>query len=486
MGRRGTLCAIGVMTFALVIGGLHASPASAARTVAQSVAESAAGGDELKVILVLDTSGSMRRPGGSGGTLLQGAKRAVSELAFSLPPNTRVGLRTYGSEYAGTNRRRSCRDTRLLVPVQRLNPQKLVRAVRDLRPTGDTPIGYSLQRAASDLRGGKAERRVVVLISDGEDNCSPPGPAPCQVAAGLKRANVTLRVESIGFALRGQRSARRALRCISDRTGGDYYDAENADALSAALQRIASQTLGRLGRGKQVSGGDRLGAGPLLEPGAYRFQLRAGESKWFRIEVEEGQRPRVLATVQGLDRLHIPRGARNCPAWRAELFNPYGEGGVYPPYGNSGLFDGVGYGTTGASTARPVKRYPVGIDYAGEWAVRLVLAEDTQDTCSAHFPENASFTARFSIETGEPAVADAQEPASPAPNPSAATNEGSADSGADGDASGRSEAAKKFDTPVREGAPAWVTPVAGVGGLLLLSGAAGGFLIWLRKRRRGW
>ena len=121
----------------------------------------------------------------------------------------------------------------------------MVAAAARLRPTGDTPIGLALTRAADDLAGGTASRRVVVLISDGEDNCSAPGSSPCQVVRGLDDSGVKVRVESVGVALAGKAAAQDALRCVAARSGGSYYDAEDADALSAALQRISSDALGR-------------------------------------------------------------------------------------------------------------------------------------------------------------------------------------------------------------------------------------------------
>jgi hypothetical protein len=210
---------------------------------------------------------------------------------------------------------------------------------------------------------------------------------------------------------------------------------------------------------------------------------------WFRFKVGEGDRPRVLATVQGLRSLRIPVEARQCPAWRAEIYNPYGEGGTYPPYGNSGFFDGVGYGATGASSTGPAQRYDTGIDYTGVWALQLSLARDTLTTCSAHLPEEARFTARFSIATKAPgsqkeADQDEREPGKAATeSPAATPGQPSTEPSAEPD---EPTAAEKYTTPVREGQPAWVYPVTAVGLVLLAAGLGLAVRLRVRRRRRGW
>lgn len=126
----------------------------------------------VRVEVVLDVSGSMARPTGDGRTRMQAARDALSELVRSLPRRTELGLRLYGSEYDGNERRVACRDTRLVHPIQRLDPAAIERQVAGLRPTGDTPIGHALRRAASDFpRVDEDTQDVIVLISDGEDTC---------------------------------------------------------------------------------------------------------------------------------------------------------------------------------------------------------------------------------------------------------------------------------------------------------------------------
>lgn len=447
----------------------------------------------VRVMVVLDVSGSMGRVDGSGQTLLRGAKNALGELVGSLPAKTVLGVRAYGSEYAGRDKSVSCRDTRLLVPPRTVDPARVASAVRPLRSTGDTPIGLALRRAYADLGTSPASRRIVVLISDGEDNCSPADTPPCEVAQQLRADGVKVQVQTIGFALGGAGRARSQLQCISRSTQGDYYDARNGDALSAAVERISSQQLGGLGTGTPVAGSRSLRAARLLEPGTYRVQLLPGESAWFRFRAPRDSRPRVLATVKGLTSLPVPLEDRRCPAWRVELYNPYGEGGTYPPYGNSARFDGVGYGVTGASSSGLLSPTSLGIDYSGRWAVQLSLARDTLETCSQHLPVARPFTARFSIATGARAdsapkpsdgKAATQQQPSATPGTTPGTTSGSTDP--QSTEAGEESAGEKYRTPVSDSAPGWVYPMTAVG-LLVGAGALVIAVLALRRRRaRGW
>jgi hypothetical protein len=301
------------------------------------------------------------------------------------------------------------------------------------------------------------------------------------VVSGLKRQGYQVRVETVGVALAGHRAAKEALQCVASRTGGTYYDANGAAALSAALERISSDALGQLGRGRLVAGGRRLSRAPLITPGTYRTRIRAGQRAWYRFKAVPGQRPRVLATVEGLAALRVPSAARNCPAWRAELYNPYGEGGSYPPYGNSGIFDGVGIGSTGASSTSRLDPYSKGIDFNGTWAMQLSLARDTAKTCSEFLPPRLPFRARFSLQVGpQPATAAssprASAPVSATPSPSASSV-----------SEGGVAASAKYTTPARpQQTPVWLMPVVAVGVVAAAGVAAVGVLILRRRRRRGW
>ena len=119
----------------------------------------------VKILILLDVSGSMNERISLGGKKFAAAKRSLRQVADNLPPGTEVGLRVYASTIAEPKSKnpKACTDTQLVMPVRPLDRAKMYRAVRSFDAKGETPIAYSLQQSVNDL--GSSGRRVLVLIS---------------------------------------------------------------------------------------------------------------------------------------------------------------------------------------------------------------------------------------------------------------------------------------------------------------------------------
>lgn len=465
-------------------GWLSDSPSAAAST------------DPPQVLVVLDVSHSMGKSAGNGLTRLQAARVALAELVHGLPQDSPVGLRVYGADYAGKVRKESCADSRMLLPLAPHDPQDVLDAVAGLEPTGQTPIGQALKYAAADLaaRPGGGSRHIV-LISDGQDTCGAPGSSPCAVADAIKRTGMSVRIETVGVELAGKGAD--ALRCIARHSGGDYYPAGDAEALTAALERISSDALGQLGAGKPIRGGPSAASAVKVTPGSYRLSLRPGQEAWFSFDGAEGADPRVLTTVEGLPSLSVPAEFRGCRAWEVQLYNPYGEGGSFPPYGTSAAFIGVGMGAAGASTTGALDPYSKGIDFPGTWTVRLALARDEDgdpSDCAKPLPADHAFPARFSLQLstdaaeGDDAANATGDPSPSAPEtPGGATDTATPTTAPANPGADDPELAQKYDAPVDPDAPpGWLPAVSAV--TFALAAVGLGSLIYriIRRRRRGW
>ncbi|MFC7217172.1 VWA domain-containing protein [Streptomyces polyrhachis] len=261
----------GLAVAALVLG---LAPAAEARTggAAQSGPDAGSG-----LVMVLDSSGSMRDDDGSGRPRIDAARAAVGQVVDSLPDGYPTGLRVYGAD-----RSSGCTDTRLAKPVAPLDRAALKAAVAAVRPKGDTPIGYSLRKAAADLPAaepGAPGHRSILLISDGEDTCGTP--EPCEVAAELGREGVDLRIDAIGFQVGG--AARKQLECIARAGHGSYYDAPDAAALGRQLQRAGQLSAGgyRFRGGTAAGGATADRAAVLGAPGQYLDSIGPGERRWY-------------------------------------------------------------------------------------------------------------------------------------------------------------------------------------------------------------
>lgn len=230
-----------------------------------------------RLVLVLDSSGSMMEPvGGAGGqTRIAAAKAALGQVVEQLPDEAEVGLRVFGAEVFSRDEPGACEDTQSIVPVGPLDRKALTRAVADYRPYGETPIGRALEGAARDLGPAvEGKKRTIVLLSDGEPTCKPD---PCDVAEELAKQGIDLTINVVGLDVNG--AARRALRCIARAGGGTYYDAGSADELAGSLVKVSVRDVrGFVLDGQRVEGGSTAEKALPLEPGTYVDTAR-GEDK---------------------------------------------------------------------------------------------------------------------------------------------------------------------------------------------------------------
>ncbi|WNI26942.1 VWA domain-containing protein [Streptomyces sp. ITFR-16] len=280
---------IGGALCALVAGVL---PAVAEPPGGAAAQEAVRGDGHSSLVMVLDSSGSMGDDDGTGRTRMESARTAVGTVVDALPDGHPTGLRVYGAD-----RPRGCTDTRLVRPVRPLDRAALKEAVAGVEPKGDTPIGLSLRKAAQDLpkpEGGAIGTRTILLISDGEDNCGTP--PPCEVAEQLGKEGVGLRIDTVGFQVKG--AAREQLACIANAGNGRYYDAPDAEALARQLQRAAQLSAdGYRLRGERVTGAATSDRAPVIAPGQYLDTIGPGEKRYYAADLDDASTVDFAATA---------------------------------------------------------------------------------------------------------------------------------------------------------------------------------------------
>lgn len=180
--------------------------------------------------IILDASYSMAESV-PGGVKIDVAKDGILRLINTLPRAYTVGLRIYGHRFPQDELEKSCTDTELVFPMQTITQEKrtsLKQRLTAVHPQGRTPISYTLKQAANDFVDLEG-KKLLILVSDGEETC---GGDPLAVADYIAGLGVGLRVYVIGFDV----ISREQLEGIAVRTGGVYYDARNAIELTQALQ----------------------------------------------------------------------------------------------------------------------------------------------------------------------------------------------------------------------------------------------------------
>ena len=186
-----------------------------------------------QLLVIFDASGSMQESLGTE-TKLMAAKRVLNNLLPALPQDSAVGLMVFG------HRSSECTDIQLVEPIQPLTPEAVARmqgTVNGLAARGWTPIAGSLRQSLPAF-GGKPGR--IILVTDGEESCK--GDV-CAAALELKNSGIDLTVDIVGFDLNEAQKA--SLACITETTGGRYYDARDGESLGQAMGEAAQSALAR-------------------------------------------------------------------------------------------------------------------------------------------------------------------------------------------------------------------------------------------------
>lgn len=196
------------------------------------------GTGKAKAELIMDLSGSMLADD-AGGTRLDAAKRASTELIDSLPDDALLGMLVYGQRESSdeSNRERGCQDIEVLSPVQKVDKEGLKSRIAGLEAQGYTPIGNALRKAADEL--GSDGERSIILVSDGIDTCAPP--PVCEVAKELAGQGVGLTIHTVGFKV--DEEARAELECVAQVSGGQSMTADDATQLADHMKFLTQRSV---------------------------------------------------------------------------------------------------------------------------------------------------------------------------------------------------------------------------------------------------
>ncbi|MGW0878067.1 VWA domain-containing protein [Streptomyces sp. NPDC002671] len=248
-----------------------------------------------KVELVLDVSGSMRTRDIDGGSRMAAAKQAFNEVLDATPEEVQLGIRTLGANYRGNDRQTGCKDTAQLYPVGPLNRTDAKTAVATLAPTGWTPIGPALEKAAQDLdvSGSDGGTRRIVLISDGEDTCQPLD--PCEVAREIAAKGIGLTIDTLGLV--PDAKTRAQLSCIADATGGTYTDVRHKEELSDRVGQLVDRAADPVVTPVATEGTGQCADAPALKSGLYTDREDFGRQRWYKVDVNPGQELRASVSV---------------------------------------------------------------------------------------------------------------------------------------------------------------------------------------------
>lgn len=185
-----------------------------------------------RILFLLDASGSMTAKW-ERNTRMAIAKNLLTEIVDSLKPtsNTEVALRVYGHQSPKTEK--DCRDTKLEVPFYPKNHNKIIDRLKTITPKGATPIAFSLMEAANDFPDDPYARNIVIIITDGLENCDGD---PCAVSLALQKKRIILKPFIIGLGL--DIDVKKAFDCV-----GTFFEATQEQDFQNVLKTVVAQAL---------------------------------------------------------------------------------------------------------------------------------------------------------------------------------------------------------------------------------------------------
>jgi Ca-activated chloride channel family protein len=212
----------------------------------------------VAIAMVVDVSGSMADPDFSWGderiSRLEAAKRAFALFVaggegldgeqFEGRPDDLIGLVTFA-----TRPENSCPLT--------LSHSALLRILakeepRTLPTESQTNIGDAIAWGLQRLEGERSQRRVMILLTDGEHNVPPPALKPRQAAqiavglgvpiyaidAGGESAGAATGQEGNAQSAADRANAERILQAVAKITGGRYFQAHDSQTLLSVCRDI--------------------------------------------------------------------------------------------------------------------------------------------------------------------------------------------------------------------------------------------------------
>jgi Ca-activated chloride channel family protein len=161
------------------------------------------------------------------------AKRLLIRMVDSLRnvKDLEIALRIYGHQ--SSKSKQDCKDTKLEVGFSKQNHDEINDVIAKMSPKGTTLIAYSLQEAAYDFPKDPNYRNVIILITDGLEECEGD---PCAVSEALQRQGVVLKPFIIGVG--GNDDFMKAFECV-----GRYFDANTEEEFETVLGVVVSQAI---------------------------------------------------------------------------------------------------------------------------------------------------------------------------------------------------------------------------------------------------
>jgi Mg-chelatase subunit ChlD len=326
------------------------------------------------VEIILDVSGSMAGIIDGGKSKMDVAKEALTTVINEMPENAFVGFRAYG--HRSTSANKDCQDSELIYPISKINKSQLISKINSLNPGGWTPIDYSLQQTKSDFNKNPEFGKMVILVSDGEETC---GGDPCATVKKMRDEGFDIVVNTVGFDVSG--IAEEQLKCVAQATGGEYRSAKNAGELVASMTFFSQRAFEGFANAGGVAAGTGFVNAPTIKEGAYGGDIRAGETKFYKIKAYKGQNIIAALNMKREQAMSEDNATSMCMLPVVKIYDKYQSvvSELVADSCGSGAFSPVTLGLRSGSTEPVSYKAAFIADETGEYYISI--GNDWRESC---------------------------------------------------------------------------------------------------------
>jgi Ca-activated chloride channel family protein len=185
-----------------------------------------------RILFIFDASGSMNGYW-EKELKINVARNILIEMVDSLEKidNIEMALRVFGHQKPVPPQ--DCSDSKLEVPFSKDNASKIRQKLRYISAMGTTPLAASLAMAIDDFGNLTDTRNIIILITDGIEECNGD---PCAVSRDLQVKGIALKPFIIGIGI--DEGFKKSFDCI-----GTYFDAKKEEQFKDALKIVINQAL---------------------------------------------------------------------------------------------------------------------------------------------------------------------------------------------------------------------------------------------------
>ena len=162
------------------------------------------------------------------------------------------------------------------------NPEVLAKAIRQVRPGGGTKMLDGIYLACQEKLKSETGRKLIILISDGDDNLSlETVNSTLEMAQRADVAIFTISTNSSGFFGLTAPKSDKLLKRLADETGGRAFFPFKAEDLSQSFQDIAAELRSQYSVAYRSSNGNRDGTFRAIKIEPERKNLKVKSRKGY-------------------------------------------------------------------------------------------------------------------------------------------------------------------------------------------------------------